>query len=71
MAVKLFIIPHTVPKSPINGAVEPTDARKFKPFSKDDNSLLITISISFFTFSQNFCLKSLFLLEKPVFIFSK
>ena len=42
MAVKLFIIPQTVPKSPMNGAVDPTDARKFRPFSNVDNSLFIT-----------------------------
>ena len=32
IAVKLFIIPHTVPNNPINGAVEPTEAKKFRPF---------------------------------------
>jgi hypothetical protein len=71
IAVKLFIIPHTVPKSPIKGAVDPTEARKFSPFSKVLNSLLITISISFLTFSQKAFLKSKFLFENPDFTFSK
>ena len=31
--VNEFIIPHTVPNNPINGAVEPTVAKKVKPFS--------------------------------------
>ena len=30
---KEFIIPQTVPNNPINGAVEPTVAKKVKPFS--------------------------------------
>ena len=48
-----------------------TDARKLSPFSKLDNSLFMTISISFFTFSQKLFLNSKFLFENPVFILSK
>jgi hypothetical protein len=32
MAPKLFIIPQTVPKRPINGAVDPVEARTVMPF---------------------------------------
>ena len=71
MAVKLFIIPHTVPNKPINGAVDPTEARKLSPFSRLLNSLLTTISHSFFTFSQKLFLNSKLLLDKPVFNFFK
>ena len=31
IAVKLFIIPQTVPNKPINGAVDPTEAKKLRP----------------------------------------
>ena len=54
-----------------DGNVEPTEAKKLRPFSSPVNSLLITISISFLTFSQKLFLKSKFLLENPVLILSK
>ena len=47
-----FIIPHTVPKSPMKGAVEPTEARKFSPFSKEESSLL-TVSYTHLTLPTN------------------
>ena len=46
---KEFIIPHTVPNNPINGAVDPTVAKNVKFFSINLISLSAEISITLLT----------------------
>ena len=65
------MIPHTVPKSPINGAVEPTDAKKFIFWDRVFSSLSITMIISLSILSQKFFLNSAFFKFVLSFIFSK
>ena len=47
IAEKLFIIPYTVPKRPMNGAVEPTEARNNNFFSSLSNSIFICTFMAF------------------------
>ena len=46
MEVKLSMMPHTVPKRPMNGAVDPTEARKVIYFSISPISRLIESDIT-------------------------